>query len=95
VSLAVTVQYYNIFRRAAGFDQQEVHLPGGASVRHALDRLAATAAPTLRELLFTPEGEIVSHVVIFRNGKLVPHDQLHTELADGDQLKLFPAVSGG
>lgn len=95
MSPTVTVECYNIFRRAAGFDQQEVRLLDGASVRCVLDRLAATSAPALRDLLFTPEGELLSYVVIFQNGKLVSHDELDTELADGDELKLFPAVSGG
>jgi molybdopterin converting factor small subunit len=34
-------------------------------------------------------------LVIFRNRKLVPQDEHHLPLADGDELKLFPAIAGG
>jgi molybdopterin converting factor small subunit len=49
----------------------------------------------LREALFSPDGSVVSHLVIFRNRKLVPQDGHHLLLADGDELMLFPAIAGG
>lgn len=93
--IRVTIQYYNVLRRAAGFEEEAITLPSGSSVRDALVQLSAAASPALRDLLFTVEGEIVSHLVVFRNRKLVTHDRFDTELVDGDELKLFPAVSGG
>lgn len=95
MTIVVTVQYYNILRRAAGFEEEEMTMPSGSSVRDALARLSATGSPALRDLLFSPDGKIVSHLVVFRNRKLVTHDRFDTELTDGDGLKLFPAVSGG
>ena len=92
--LTVTFQYHNILRRAAGFAEEEVRLPGGSSVRDALHQLSETRAG-LRSLLFTSEGDVASHVVVFRNRRLVTHDEFETQLVDGDELKLFPAVSGG
>lgn len=95
MSINVRIRYYNVFRRAAGVEVEDLRLPSESSVRDALDQLPTTSSAALRDLLFTPDQEIVSHLVVFRNGKLVTHDQFDTELAHGDELKLFPAVSGG
>lgn len=94
MSIAVNIQYHNILRRGAGVDEERVLLPKGSSVADALGQLS-TARTALRSLLFTKEGGVAPHVVVFRNRRLVPHDQFATELRDGDELKLFPAVSGG
>jgi sulfur carrier protein ThiS len=93
--ITVTLQYHNIFRRAAGLGDEEIRLPSGSSVRDVLTQLSTNRDAALRNLLFTAEGDVASHVVVFRNKKLVTHDQFHTELVDGDELKLFPAISGG
>ncbi|MGD9030499.1 MAG: MoaD family protein [Anaerolineae bacterium] len=94
MSTVVTVQYHNILRRAAGLGEETVRLPTGSSVRGAINQLSKTR-PAMRSLLFTAEGDVASHVVVFLNRKLVTHDQFDSQLADGDELKLFPAVSGG
>jgi len=95
VKISVTVRYHNILRRYAGVTQEEIDLVAGSSVRDVLSSVADLRGSAFRKLLFTAERELVSHVVIFRNRKLVTHDQLDTQLADQDALELFPAVSGG
>jgi molybdopterin converting factor small subunit len=95
VTIAVTVQYYNILRRGAGIDEEQVHLTPGSTVGDALAHLASIRGAVLRSMLLTAEGHIAAHVVVFRNRKLIPHNQFDTELAQGDELKLFPAISGG
>lgn len=94
MTVAVTVQYHNILRCATNTGQEDICLPKDSSLSDALNQLSKTHA-ALRGLLFTAEGDIVSHLVVFRNRKLVTHDQFDTTLADGDELKLFPAISGG
>jgi sulfur-carrier protein len=94
VTIGVTIQYHNILRRGVGLDEERVRLPLGSSVADAVNHLSTTHA-ALRSLLFTAEGEVVSHLVVFRNYKLVTHEQFGASLEDGDELKLFPAISGG
>ena len=93
--IAISVRYHNILRRRAGVEQETIALPEGTSLRAALECLAGRHGPHLREMLFTPDGEVVSHLVVFRNRKLVPQGQRQLPLADGDELLLFPAISGG
>ncbi len=94
-AIAVHVRYHNILRNRAGVDQETVTLPAGASIRAVLEHLADRHGPVLRETFFTPAGDIVSYLVIFRNRQLVGPDEHRSPLADGDELLLFPAVSGG
>jgi molybdopterin converting factor small subunit len=95
VTIGVTIRYHNIFRHAAGSDAEHLHLPAGSTVGDALHQLCTIRCGALGNLLLTAEGDIASHVVVFRNRKLVTHDQFDATLADGDELKLFPAISGG
>jgi len=93
--IAIRVRYHNILRHAAGVEQETVTLPAGAALRVALEHLADRHGSRLQEMLFAPDGSVASYLVIFRNRKLVEHDQFHVSLADGDELLVFPAVSGG
>ena len=93
--IAVSVRYYNMLRRRTGVEQETITLTEGTSIRAALERLANRHGPHLREMLFVPEGSVASHLVIFRNRKLVPQGQHHLLLADGDELMLFSAIAGG
>lgn len=95
MSIDITIRYHNLLRRAAGVDAQHLSLPAGSSVHDALDSLAADSGTALLSLLFADDGSIVPYLVVFRNQKLVTHDQFDTELSDGDELQFFPAVSGG
>ncbi len=94
-TITVYVRYHNLLSRAAGVDAREISLPDGSSVRDAVETLSADSPEALRNLLFAADGAMVPYLVVFRNQKLVTHRQFDTKLLDGDELKLFPAVSGG
>ena len=94
-TITVSVRYYNIFRLRLGIERETIALAEGTSLRAALERVAERHGSVLREMLFAPDGSVASHLVVFRNRKLVPQDGLHLPLADGDELMLFPAVAGG
>jgi MoaD family protein len=93
--IAVSVRYHNMLRRRTGVEQETITLPEGTALRTALERLADRHGSHLREMLFAPEGDVASHLVIFRNRKLMAHDQHDEPLSDGDELMLFPAIAGG
>ncbi|HSR34050.1 MAG TPA: MoaD/ThiS family protein [Anaerolineae bacterium] len=93
--ISVGVRYHNILRRQAGVLSETVSLAPGTTLHQALEELATRHGPQLREMLFSPEGDIASHLVVFCNGKLVHGDRAGFGLQDGHELMLFPATSGG
>jgi len=65
------------------------------TVGDALDALLADR-PALRDRVLTDGGDVHEHINVLRNGENVAHaDGLDTELDPGDELALFPPVSGG
>ncbi len=72
----------------------DVDTEPGETVGDALDALLA-AHPDLRERVLD-DGELADHINLLRNGGNVQHqDGLSTVLESGDELALFPPVSGG
>jgi molybdopterin converting factor small subunit len=91
----VSIHYHNILRRRTGVERETMQLPGETSLYCALGKVADHYGPHLREMLFAPDGTVANHLVVFHNGQLVRHDARTVQLADGDKLMLFPAISGG
>lgn len=66
-----------------------------ATVGDAFDALL-DGRPALRERVLTADGEVQDHINLLRNGQNVAQDDgLDTELQEGDELAMFPPVSGG
>lgn len=80
----------------AGEREVEVDAAPGETFRDALDALFA-AHPELEEEIIDEDGEIYDHIRVLRNGEnpFVKQDGFDTELEAGDELALFPPVSGG
>lgn len=93
--IQVQVKYHNMLRRRTGLEQEVVQLPAEASLYDALQQVAERHRPHLHEMIFAPDGTVATHLVVFRNGELTREDARNVSLADGDQLMLFPAISGG
>ena len=93
--ITVQVRYNNILRSAAGVTEEMVQVPSDASLLDLLGQLSDSHESRLKTLLFEADGSVVSHLVVFRNQKLVTQDRYKLQLSDGDELMLFPAVSGG
>ena len=66
------------------------------TVEDAFDQLLA-AHPELAAEVLDDEGEIRDHIRVLRNDHdpFVTDDGYDTVLEDGDELALFPPVSGG
>ena len=78
----------------AGGKEVTVDAEPGDTVGDALDALLE-ARPELRERV-VEDGRLRDHVNLLRNGTNVANeDGLATELEQGDELALFPPVSGG
>jgi molybdopterin synthase sulfur carrier subunit len=78
----------------AGGRAVEVEASPGETVGDALDALL-DAHPDLRDRVLD-DGAVADHINVLRNGQSVRDDDgLETTLEAGDELALFPPVSGG
>lgn len=87
---------YATFRLLAGGKTYYFDLPGGATVRHAVDAMIKER-PVLRQHWLDDQGEIYAHVHIFVNGQDVNNlpAGADTPLNAEDVLDFFPPVGGG
>jgi molybdopterin converting factor small subunit len=92
--ISVSVRYHNMLRQLTGLQQETVRL-SEPTLSALLEHLAEAHGSSLRTMIFDPEGQVSTHLVVFRNQQLVPRGQGDLSLADGDELMLFPAISGG
>lgn len=75
-----------------GQDQVSVE---GATVGEALANLA-DAHPELKSRIFADGGSVRRFVNVFANDEDIRfQEQLDTELSDGDQVSIVPAIAGG
>ena len=79
-----------------GTKEVEVDVEPGATFGDAVNALM-DAHPELREEVLDENGEVEDHIRVLHNGDnpFVEKDGYETELAEGDELALFPPVSGG
>ncbi len=78
----------------AGDRVVRVDVDAGGTVGDALDALLTTH-PDLRDRVLD-DGEVADHINVLRNGRNVYHDDgLSEPVEAGDELALFPPVSGG
>lgn len=80
----------------AGEREVEVDVEPGETFRDALDALFEVH-PELEEEIIDPDGEVYDHIRVLRNGEnpFVKQEGFDTVLTEGDELALFPPVSGG
>jgi sulfur-carrier protein len=93
--MAVVFVLPGALRELAG-GRDEVHVEGNPpSVAAALE-LLWRACPPLRDRVITELGDVRPHVNIFVGGEDIRHTGgLQTPIADGAELFLLPAISGG
>lgn len=80
----------------AGEKEVEVAVGPGDTFGDAFDALLE-AHPELREEVLDDDGELRDHIRVLLNDSnpFVTAEGYDTELAEGDDLALFPPVSGG
>jgi molybdopterin synthase sulfur carrier subunit len=87
--------FADLAERADG-DTVTVDVGEDATVRDAVDALVE-ARPALRDRVLTEAGDLRPHVNVLVNGENVrtEGDGLAQSVAPGDELAMFPPVSGG
>ena len=67
----------------------------GSTIGEVLDQLVGTV-PSLRDQLFTEDGELNRFVNVYVNGQDVRYlDGTATAVDDRDEVRLLPAMAGG
>ncbi|WP_411715606.1 ubiquitin-like small modifier protein 1 [Natronomonas sp.] len=81
---------------AAGTKHVEVPAEAGDTFGEAFEQLLS-AHPELEDEVLDENGEIRDHIRVLRNdhNPFVKDDGYDTILEEGDELALFPPVSGG
>ncbi|KAB1198646.1 MULTISPECIES: ubiquitin-like small modifier protein 1 [Haloferax] len=75
----------------AGARTISVDVAGDATVGDALDALVGSH-PSLESRVYADDGELYEHINVLRNGETAALDD---DAQRGDELALFPPVSGG
>lgn len=93
LSPAITLELPSILEPVAGRRRFEVR---GRTVREALE-VAFEASPALRHHMVDADtGELRPHILCVRNRVTLRRGQvMETSLADGDELMIHQAISGG
>jgi molybdopterin converting factor subunit 1 len=81
--MTITVKLFALLRDRAGVAEASLELPAGATVATAAERLAER---------FPAIAALLPRVAFAVNREYVPRS---TELHDGDEMAVIPAVSGG
>ena len=88
-----TVKFPAVLRANVG-GAREVDATG-STIGEALDQLVGTF-PSLRDQLFTEDGELNRFVNVYVNGQDVRYlAGLDTPVTTGDEVRLLPAMAGG
>ncbi len=92
--IEVSFHFFNILADAAG--TRVVHKSVAYDTR-LIDaiRLLSGDYPAAFQGMLLPNGAISNYLKIFINGRLVDNAETLTLLNEGDEIMLFPAVSGG
>ena len=92
MEIRVSVKYYNIVADFLGRREERREMAASATIRDFMNSLA-TESTSFQKLAFTTEGQVSGHVRLFRNGQAVL--DLGEPLVEGDELRVFPTISGG
>ncbi len=93
-TLTVHVHYFSILADYVSAKDADLIVKQGSSVADFLSYLIEIN-PTAFKNIMMNGGSRSTFVRVFRNGELVGEENESAAIADGDEFKLFPAISGG
>ncbi|NPV85094.1 MAG: hypothetical protein HPY45_03680 [Anaerolineae bacterium] len=91
--IEVSVKYYNLAADYMAKKAEKRHIADGSTC-HDLLIVLARENERFSKLALNREGVVGGRVRVFRNGKIVSN-LTETPLVNGDEIQIFPAVSGG
>ncbi len=92
--MKVRIRFFARFRELLGADATRNPAPG--TTLAGLVRDVARGNGEGYSAIFDEQGSFRDHVILMRNGKRVEtSDAGETLVADGDEIAVFPPVSGG
>ena len=92
--MKVTVKFFAPFRELFGAKESEMELKGAPDVQELLNLLCDS--DERRDKIFDQFGELSSYVMILKNRQPIQIlDGVRTKLEEGDEIAIFPPVSGG
>ncbi len=92
--MRVTLSYFGPLRHAAGVDGETRHCQEGSTLTDVLKEAATDQGERFAAILFGEAGELLSSVLVLVNDMPVNKDP-SSQLRDGDQVVLLPAIAGG
>ena len=89
------VKFFATYRDITGVKETDVSTP--QDVWELMTLLGERYGPSIRELLFTPDGaDIGVNAIVLVNGRSITHlSGRDTLLSDSDVVCVFPMVAGG
>lgn len=91
--MKIRISFFATLREKFHADGTTVTLPGGATVRSALDAICNSLGH--RNEIFDKDG-LKPFMIVLKNGRHIQHLKgLETELEEADELAVFPPVAGG
>ncbi|NPV61513.1 MAG: MoaD/ThiS family protein [Methanotrichaceae archaeon] len=91
--MKIKVRAFASFREMLG-SELELDLPDESSVQELLDALASLN-PRFCSEAFDRSGLLKDYVLLMKNRKRLDRDSMNQALEDGDEVAVFPPVSGG
>ncbi|MCL4395360.1 MAG: MoaD/ThiS family protein [Chloroflexi bacterium] len=90
----VHVRYFNVLADYAGTKRADVRVPEGTTLKAFLEHLLKSNPPRFQEAILSANA-LHSYLRLFWNDQLVTDQEYARLLVDGDEIFVFPAISGG
>jgi molybdopterin converting factor small subunit len=92
--MKITFKYFAQVRQATGAESEQMVLADGADMATALETAAGRHGAAFRKLVLDEFGVVRPSMLVLVNGVPAPRGG-QRKLAEGDEITLLSAVSGG